>query len=91
MPKKKKVKILFYYLAQFLFMPLLLFFFLTNTIVIIITYFFCSDVYYFTGKDIVRRINIFTLCKEKKIQKVNTIKIESNKSITEQKQRQQQK
>ena len=85
MPKKNKVKSLFYYLAQFLFMPLLLFFFLTNTIVIIITYFFCSDVYYFTGKDIVRRINIFTLCKEKKIQKVNTIKIESNKSITEQK------
>lgn len=62
MPKAKKVKNLFYYVAQFLFMPFLLLFFLTNAIVIIVTYFFCANVYYFTGKDIVRRINVFKLC-----------------------------
>ena len=62
MPKAKKVKNLFYYVAEFLFMPFLLLFFLTNAIVIIVTYFFCANVYYFTGKDIVRRINVFKLC-----------------------------
>ena len=62
MPKPKKVKNLFYYVAQFLFMPFLLLFFLTNAIVIIVTYFFCSNVHYFTGKDIVKRINVFKLC-----------------------------
>ena len=40
----------------------LLLFFLINAIIIIITYFFCADVYYFTGKDIVKKINVFKLC-----------------------------